>query len=297
MPLPPTLSGDTWTHRTAVLMLPILVSRAHQGRTITYGEVDKEIVTRRWGHHVHAAAYGKPAGAIGDAMVETGKKWRTMIPPINALVVNHTTGIPGSGCDWYLLHVLEKRQRALTDEDRKALAEAVHLMVFNFNQWDELLAEYGLRPLRDKVRPKNHRTGVRRKPNCSSEGESEAHRRLVELIANEPSVLSLSWNPPVGIRDHLFLSGDRPDVVLRDDAHFLAVEVKSVISNDDDVVRGIYQCVKYRALARAEQTANHDIPNARSLLVVGRQVSKTIWDLAVLHTVPVAVITGMGRTH
>jgi len=157
MPLPQALTGETWAVKTAVAMLPLLVRCAKRGQTVTYGELDREIVRRGLGHHVHAAAYGHAAGAVGDALVETEEEWGTQIPPLNALVVNAQTGIPGSGCDWYLLHVLRRPQRGITEHQRRALAEAVREMVFNFDRWDELLTEYGLRPIpegRGKHRPR-----------------------------------------------------------------------------------------------------------------------------------------------
>ena len=61
------LKGETWTKRTARSGFPILVEYVRNRWEITYGEWDAEIVRRGLGHHVMAAQYGYPAGAIGDA--------------------------------------------------------------------------------------------------------------------------------------------------------------------------------------------------------------------------------------
>ncbi|KKL78769.1 hypothetical protein LCGC14_2021540 [marine sediment metagenome] len=47
------------------------------------------------------------------------------------------------------------------------------------------------------------------------------------------------------------LSGDRVDVLFTKGEEFAVVEVKSCLSSDDDLRRGIYQCVKYREVVRA----------------------------------------------
>lgn len=46
MALPQALQGDSWTKETARAALPILIWCAKNGRTITYGRLDKEIVKR-----------------------------------------------------------------------------------------------------------------------------------------------------------------------------------------------------------------------------------------------------------
>ena len=48
------------------------------------------------------------------------------------------------------------------------------------------------------------------------------------------------------------LSGDRVDVVLYGERKTVAIEVKSKDSNWADLQRGIYQCVKYKAVLSAQ---------------------------------------------
>ena len=81
MPLPESLQGDIWTKITARVALPLLIWCAKNGKTITYGKLDQEIVDRGLGHHVMAVQYGYPAGAIGSALIETEEEWGEAIPP------------------------------------------------------------------------------------------------------------------------------------------------------------------------------------------------------------------------
>lgn len=49
---------------------------------------------------------------------------------------------------------------------------------------------------------------------------------------------------------------------------WVAAEVKSAISSETDIVRGLFQCVKYRAVMEAVQVSEARPQNARALLVL-----------------------------
>lgn len=48
----------------------------------------------------------------------------------------------------------------------------------------------------------------------------------------------------------------------------IGVEVKSKISLKDDIERGLFQCIKYKALLEAEQIVIGEIPNCRVILAL-----------------------------
>ena len=48
----------------------------------------------------------------------------------------------------------------------------------------------------------------------------------------------------------------------------IGVEVKSSISNTADILRGLFQCVKYKYLIEAEQTVDDEFPNSRIILAL-----------------------------
>lgn len=291
MPLPEALRGDRWTQETARKVFPLLVWCAENGRTITYSKLDQEIVSRGWGDHVMYVQYGQPAGAVGDALLETEKKWRVRIPPLNALIVNEKTGVPGKGCDYYLRHFLRGKKKPLSKADRKALAEATHEKIFNFRHWHRILREYNFKPLskgptaapaKSVSKPVHH--------GWSNEGESEEHDVLKHIIANNPGMLGLDVKLPKGDCEHVLASADRPDVMFVGKLLTVAVEAKSSLSNDIDLQRGVFQCVKYRALIRAEQKARKEVPNGLAILATERALPPPILELADLLDVPVAVI-------
>ncbi len=93
--------------------------------------------------------------------------------------------------------------------------------------------------------------------------ESKEHEKLKTFIANCPkhfpkSILDKlnlepSSLPQTGAIEHPLKSGDRIDVLFEKPSLTLAVEVKSIHSLEDDITRGLYQCIKYRALLEAQQ--------------------------------------------
>ncbi|WP_157838780.1 hypothetical protein [Achromobacter sp. DH1f] len=282
MPLPEALQGERWTEDIARKILPLLVWCAENEKTITYGQLDEELQRRGWGHHVNVVVYGHPAGAIGDAMIETEQETGVKHPPINALIVNAKSGIPGSGCDYYITnHLRGIPKRGLSDSDRQTMAWETFEEVWRFDGWRDVLKRYGLKPIVDAIPALEDVETSDREPTksgWSSEPESEAHRKLKEWVADHPEVLASKIEFQRGETEWLFASGDRVDVLFQHGEGCIAVEVKSEISNDADLERGIYQCVKYRALLRAELKIKGLVPNGRSVLVTSKTVPAALQE-------------------
>ena len=55
--------------------------------------------------------------------------------------------------------------------------------------------------------------------------------------------------------EYPFVTGDAVDVLFTQGTRMWGVEVKSAVSEAGDILRGLFQCVKYRALLQAEQAA------------------------------------------
>ncbi len=294
MPLPEALRGDQWSKATARRIFPLIVWCAKHGKKIAYGQVDAEVQRRGWGHHVLAVQYGYPAGAIGRALLETqkGKKGKK-IPPLNAIVVNASTGIPGSGCDYYLSTYLHGHgEENLSDGQRKSMAEETMDEVWRFPDWDKILRSYGLKPikggipsLQTDVTPKKPRKG-----GWSTGPETEAHKALKNWVAKNPRIIKSKISFQAGTTEWLFASSDRSDVMFEHSDGCVAVEVKALEASDAELERGIYQCVKYQALLRAELKAENKIPNGLAVLVTERPLPSELQNLADLLGVRVIAV-------
>ena len=90
-------------------------------------------------------------------------------------------------------------------------------------------------------------------------------------------------------------SGDRVDVTAASHLAVWHIEVKSRISRHNDIRRGIYQCVKYKAVADAVERVEGRVREVRSLLVVGKELPDS--ELAELaRTLKIRVLVVDDRT-
>jgi hypothetical protein len=245
-------------------------------------------------------AYRYPAGAIGYALEVTEKEWGEPIPPINALVVNDSTELPGKGVDYFLRNYLSRinRPRKLTREQRQSIVEEIHKDIFNYTGWRSLLRHYGLHEPPRLGRVVRNGEIKKKKYKWGGEAESEEHKQLKTYVSEHPEVVELPKGTSPGVTEYLLPSADEIDVLFSIDGWRIAVEVKAVNSNDDDLRRGIFQCVKYRELLRAEQRIEGVIPHARSILVTERNLPRGLAREANLLKVPVvkvALTTGSRR--
>lgn len=297
------LKGDRWTDKTARLIFPVLVWCAKNGKTITYDQVNHWIVDNNLGHSVLQPKYGWPAGAVGHALVELEQEWDEIIPPLNALVVNSKTGMPGDGARWFLEryqfetdHIPEEEWKTI----EPAVVSEIHGAIFSYLHWDDVLEATGLdaepvdpgifdedeesSAVADKPSPLTATKvlpGEGERGGWSYEGESEEHKKLKQYVSDHPDVLDFD-NDEIDFNqtEYLFASADRADVVIGTGNVLWGIEVKSFISNDADLLRGIFQAVKYQALLRAELKAKGCLPAAYGVLVVERELPEELQNMA-----------------
>ena len=74
--------------------------------------------------------------------------------------------------------------------------------------------------------------------------------------------------------EHFLLSGDRLDVFFElIDGSKMAVEIKPSTSPDADVMRGLFQCVKYKSILDAEDKIHGEKTNNSAILIMGGGLS------------------------
>lgn len=251
------LSGDKPYQVRARQALPILVRQAKAEQSIFYSDL--------------AAELGMPnprnlnyvLGTIGNALKELSKKWRTEIPPIQCLVINKHTGIPGEGIGWFVQDT-EKFRRS-SRKQKRLIIDRMLTDVFSFERWDDVLSHFTLKAVKGKpirVAP------LRSKGSYGGTGETDEHRKLKEYVARHPNLVGLSKD---SVKSHIefeFPSADTIDVLFQRTNEWTGVEVKSSKSGIDDITRGLFQCIKYRALIEATQISESHRPNARVVLLL-----------------------------
>jgi hypothetical protein len=202
---------------------------------------------------------GKTLGIMGhlfDDMIIDGER----VPMMQALVVNSSAKLPSDG-----LKEFNATYPLLTKEKKKDFVQAEYRKIFEFgDRWIEVLNRLGILKSEEAVLA-SEMPGRLYNP-YGSEGSPE-HRALRDYIAANPWAIGINTNA-IGIPEYPLKSGDAIDVVFEDDHAVFAVEVKSERSGNDDIERGLYQCIKYEEVLKAENKVKKRIKKVKCVLVL-----------------------------
>lgn len=249
------MHGEKLYQQRARQALPILVRQAYSGNPLYYEQLADEL--------------GMPnprnlnfvLGSVGQTLLELGRRWKEDIPPIQCLVINQRDELPGEGFGWFVSDKADWEK--LSKRQKKNLVTSVVQRIHAYPRWDDVLIESGLKHARIDI------TDLMRKASAfHPTGESQSHRALKEYILNTPSIVQVSDRYGPGKPEHEIPSGDRIDVFFDAGKEWVGVEVKSSLSSEADIVRGIFQCVKYSAVLNAVLSYEQIDIHARAVLVL-----------------------------
>jgi len=249
------ISGDKAYQVRARAALPLLVRQAQAGVPVFYSDLAEELGMP------NPRNLNYVLGSIGQSLERLSKAWETKVPPIQCLVINKSTGLPGEGVGWFL--VKKEDFSALPLRQKRAIVEAELQYVFSYPGWKKVLKALALKPTTSDFSPI-----VTKASGGYGGGESEAHKALKKYVAQNPQAIGLKVNTQVGVIEYSLPSGDSLDVSFNGKAVWVAAEVKSAISAEADIARGLFQCVKYRAVMEAVLLSESRPQNARALLVL-----------------------------
>lgn len=228
-----------------------LIHAAKFRRTLSYGEAKRRLERDHGFGTIFSILMGRVAGAAMDRILVHNPN----TPLLNILIVQSSTRLPGSGVVGYLAtRYPHKRwlrsQNAHKDHRWRDLIEQEAGRVYGFERWDDLYRQVYDTPLpaQEDDLAGTERDGSR----YGGNGEGRNHRVLRLRIRNEPSLVRRGLRPEDTETEVTLLSGDRVDVVSFSKDGTVAIEVKSRDSNRNDLIRGVYQCVKYRAVMAAQ---------------------------------------------
>ena len=191
-------------------------------------------------------------------------------------MVNKNTDLPGDS-------VIFLFNRELNPREKEAIVEAELGKVFSYPKWLDVLEALGLpraAPLNSQLDPPTDYRG--------GPAESEAHERLKDYVSKHPRSVKLRQSLAPGDTEVVLPSGDKVDVLFQSENCRIAVEIKSRISNETDMRRGLFQCVKYRAILRACRSLEGGNYEADALLALEDSLPKEL--IPVRNTLGVTVI-------
>ena len=225
--------------RRAFSALPLLVRQAQAGRTIHYEQLARELGMP------NPRNLNYVLGSIGTSLQNLGQLWGEEIPAIQALVTNKSSGLPGRGFTEFLPD--PGAFRRATSAQQHAIHQRITDKVRFYEHWRDVLAHFEAQPWTGPpLEAATHSFG-------DHGGESPEHQAFKEAVRLHPAWFGIPECP--ASVEHPFVTGDAVDVLFTQGTRMWGVEVKSVVSREGDILRGLFQCVKYRALLQAEQAA------------------------------------------
>ncbi|OSI07070.1 Uncharacterised protein [Neisseria animaloris] len=257
--------GNKLYQQRARIALPILIRQAGSQEPILYSNLALEM--------------GMPnprnldyvLGCIGKTIECLNEKNEQEIPPIQSLVVNKHTGLPGGGIGDFLIK--DEDFSKLSLKRRRDIVQAELQRIYIYPKWHELLEALGLSEAQ-----KDFSKIISEAANFRGTGEGEEHKKLKEYIANRPELFGINAKVETQI-EYRLPSGDSLDVSFRNKSIWVAVEVKPSTAAISDITRGIFQCVKYRAVLDAVLIAENEPQNSRAVLALGGDLPEELIPL------------------
>jgi len=265
-------------------VMAYLIEAARKHSTINYGELasrlERDLKVKG---NIFPIQIGKPVGTLMDKIRAIDPK----APLINILVVNQQTGVASRGADSYLADFYRKNVEKIRASGplKQQLVNRAVAEVYAFADWDRIamkLFESEFSKIKPQTKPEGTEVDRSTTPGQPRGGEAESaeHKALKMRVANDPSLAGVKGKWLDARPEFHLKSGDEVDVVILTTSEAYVVEVKSRRSNDTDFERGVYQCVKYRAVYKAMQIGTGSTTNVLPVLVTERDLSPGLHKIA-----------------
>lgn len=244
-----------------------LIEAAEQRSTMTYGEARTRLMNNHgFGKPYTDTRLGWPAGELMGRLHDQDKG----APLLNTLLVRQDDGMPGEGAgEFFSQHFNDRKMgiegaREQFPKRWKRYTSKAAEEVFAYKEWRQLYEATFSAPM-PKARYLPNQPSEKDGINYGRSGEGAQHKALRLWVRDNPQLVA-PWLDVIESETEFQLeSGDRVDVVYKGRDATIAIEVKSIKSNIDDLKRGVYQCVKYDAVLRA--TDPRKKPNIIAVLV------------------------------
>lgn len=273
-----------------------LVAVALDGSTVTYGDIKQMLEAEAGFSTIFATRIGYVAGELMYRLHKVDPD----APLINALVVNQDDRQPSKGAGGFMAErfdvpklaedgAKERYPKLWEDTYQRAAAE---VYAYEEVDWAKLFKKTfasdflssEIEAERDALKDGAENDGLDyNNRRYGKGGEGPEHKALRKWVTANPGAIRKGFASARTETEVDLLSGDRIDAVFYCQDRIVVVEVKSRISNEVDLKRGVYQCIKYRAVKAAMDV--RDDPLIEAFLVTEAPVSGEIAGLLRLHNI------------
>lgn len=272
--------GTEQTRKLVRILLPHMISWAQAGYTDkTYKSLNNIL------GYSNFRGIGRVLGRIDDVIVQLRHdSGRSDIPILNALIKNSSTGLPAGGFSYVYSGYKNMPVQAQHD-----IVDGINRRAIEYRHWDWVLDALGLEPVSPIVTEEELKVGSQYIHGRGGEGPE--HKALKEYIKSHPEAVCVQdvLNAEV---EYDLPSGDRLDVFFTLADHTqIAVEVKPSTSPEGDVMRGIFQCVKYEATLKAMRKLQNKGYGIQTILAIGAPLTAVNQKIANALRVKCKVVT------
>ena len=248
-------------------MIPVLIrwARSSWDKPHYYSNLSEAV-----GHHTNQI--GGIMATIQDILDNLSLQKQKTIPTLNGLTRNKKSGLPSDGFDY----VIENYSN-LSEDSKMGEVNKLNYMAHLYD-WDWVLKELQLEPDMIYVPDELDKKKVSLKHGYGGEGAE--HKALKNYVQQNPDKFGIK-RVLYSSTEKMLLSADRLDVYFETQSNMhVAVEVKPQTAPEEDVMRGIFQCVKYKAVMDAERVADYGRYENEVILVIGGEMSLSNKQLA-----------------
>lgn len=241
-------------------MIPVLIrwARSSWDKPHYYSNLSEAV-----GHHTNQI--GGIMATIQDILDNLSLQKQKTIPTLNGLTRNKKSGLPSDGFDY----VIENYSN-LSEDSKMGEVNKLNYMAHLYD-WDWVLKELQLEPDMIYVPDELDKKKVSLKHGYGGEGAE--HKALKNYVQQNPDKFGIK-RVLYSSTEKMLLSADRLDVYFETQSNMhVAVEVKPQTAPEEDVMRGIFQCVKYKAVMDAERVADYGRYENEVILVIGGEMS------------------------
>jgi hypothetical protein len=266
-------------------LLPVVSANT----SITYGEIANKL-SRDLGlkRRIFPTRIGGTVGTLMERLWDLDGS----IPPINVLVVGGSSNKPSKGVNEFLTGWFDLPHGHMSQRQRNDLIEKAAEDVYAYADWPEVYRKaFRAKPPSSDPAELIKGSEVDGHGRFGGPAESEEHRLLKEYIRSHPTLVGAPKTNDIANVEEMLLSGDEVDVYFLTKNQAYLVEVKSIRSDERDLLRGIYQCIKYRAVFAAQRKEKAPSTKIEAVLVTEVMPSSKIIGLAKLHAIPIKVVS------
>lgn len=264
------MTRQHYTRRELALkMIPVLIrwAQASWDKPHYYADLSAAI---EYGSNQIGDVLGEIKDVLDEVMQTSGKQ----IPPLNALVQSKSTKLPSDGFDYVIPNYSKLSPASKAGEVAK-----LNLSAHEY-EWDWVLKALDLEPAKIFTETDIKKLGEKSYVGYGK-GEGPEHKAIKDFISEHPEAIGIKKKIVVTETEHGLPSGDQLDVYFEfKNGNRLAVEVKPSTSPNEDITRGIFQCVKYQAVMDALRTVEYGNYENETRLVISGKMSEANRKLA-----------------